>query len=206
MIIRTRNIAILALLCQPLYVLASADCCANNASCSSSDLVSSILYGLIAAVISAIISLVTLRATRFNDSVTKARSSYIAEFRQMAAAFLTSVTVDDESKEGNQTSKCGHDEKPARYYYYRLLLMLNPTKPGSYWDNDIIERMTKLVANHSHKITDKEVRDLAALLQSDLDLEWHGMMEEGKRGKLSETDKDKLRMEYYLNFKKYITK
>ena len=195
--ISTRNIVILALLCQPLYVLASADGGVNNASGSSSALVSSILYGLVAAVVSAIISLITLRSTRFNDSVTKARSSYIEEFRQMAAAFLTSVTEDEDSK-------CCHDEKPARYYYYRLLLMLNPTKPGSYWEKDIIERMTKLATNPSHKITDKEVRDLVALLQSDLDLEWHGMMEEGKRGKLSESDKDKLRMENYLNFKKYI--
>lgn len=202
--ISTRNIVILALLCQPLYVLASADCCVKNTSYTSNDLVSSILYGLVAAVISAIISLIALRATRFNDSVTKARSSYIEEFRQMAAAFLTSVIEDEEPKDSNQTSECEHDEKPARYYYYRLLLMLNPTKPGSYWENDMIERMTNLVTDPSHKITDKEVRDLVALLQSDLDLEWHGMMEEGKRGKLSESDKDKLRMEYYLNFKKYI--
>ena len=201
---RTRNTVILALLCQPLYVLASADCCVNNTSCSSSDLASSILYGLIAAVISAIISLITLRATRFNDSVTKARSSYIEEFRQMAADFLTSVTEGEEPKDCNQTSNSGYDEKPARYYYYRLLLMLNPTKPGSYWENDMIERVTKLITGSSHKITDKEVRDLVALLQSDLDLEWHGMMEEGKRGKLSESDKDKLRMENYLNFKKNI--
>lgn len=202
--IRTRNVIFFAMLCQPLYVLASADCCVNNALCSSSDLASSILYGLIAAVISAIISLITLRATRFNDSVTKARSSYIEEFRQMAAAFLASVTEDEEPKDSNQTSNSGYDEKPARYYYYRLLLMLNPTKSGSYWENDMIERMTKLIAGSSHKITDKEVRDLVALLQSDLDLEWHGMMEEGKRGTLSESDKDNLRMEYYLNFKKYI--
>lgn len=203
--INTRNIVILALFCQPLYVLASADCCMNNTSGLGFNLLD-IITPLVSVFISAVISLVVLRANRFNDSVTKARSSYIEEFRQMAAAFLTSVTEDEEPKDSNieEKYKCRHDEKPARYYYYRLLLMLNPTKPGSYWENDMIERMTNLVTDPSHKITDKEVRDLVALLQSDLDLEWHGMMEEGKRGKLSESDKDKLRKEYYLNFKKYI--
>ena len=204
MVRRICNIVILILLCQPLHILASTDCCVNNTTNSNGGL-SEIIIAFGAAIISAVVSWMVVRATRFNDSVTKARSRYIEEFRQMAAAFLAHATEDCMIKEKKDVkSKCERDEKTIRYCYYRLLLMLNPTKPCSYWDRDIIERMTRLVNSSPHKSTDKEVQDFVLLLQSDLDLEWHGMMEEGKSGILGVTDKEKLRLEYYLNFKNSI--
>lgn len=110
----------------------------------------------------------------------------------MAACFLACA-----SSNSPCTEKC--NGKSLEYYYYHLMLMLNPTKPDAYWEKEIIKRLTD-IKEHANE---QKIPDLTPLLQADLDLEWHGMMEEGKKGVLKDKKKEKLRYEYYMNYKKY---
>ena len=114
----------------------------------------------------------------------------------MAGGFLTCAS-------SNSPSKAECDGKSLEYYYYHLKLMLNPTKPDAYWEEEIIDLLTE-IKNNSHKLVDKKtIMKLTLLLQADLDLEWHGMMEEGKKGVLKHGRKEKLKYEFYMNYKRY---
>ena len=113
----------------------------------------------------------------------------------MAACFLTCA-----SSNSPCTEKC--NGKSLEYYYYHLMLMLNPAKSDAYWEKEIIDRLTDIMDNphEPHEQTRKQkIQNLTLLLQADLDLEWHGMMEEGKKGVLKDKKKEKLRYEYYMN-------
>lgn len=173
---------------------------ATSSGGTSTSAITTILSStVLAAIISAIVSYAGVRMSRFTDTVTKVRNEYIQEFRHMAACFLTCA-----SSNSPCTEKC--DGKSLEYYYYHLMLMLNPTKPDAYWEKDIINQLTEIVNNSFEQPNKKMFRNLTLLLQADLDLEWHGMMEEGKKGALTKDQKEHLRYDYYMNYICYCKK
>lgn len=169
---------------------------ATSSGGTSTSAITTILSStVLAAIISAIVSYAGVRMSRFTDTVTKVRNEYIKEFREMAACFLTCAS-------SNSPCKAECDGKSLEYYYYHLMLMLNPTKPDAYWEEKIIKRLTD-IKEHANE---QKIPDLTLLLQADLDLEWHGMMEEGKKGALTKDQKENLKYEYYMNYICYCKK
>lgn len=169
---------------------------ATSSGDTSMNIITAILSStVLSTIISVIVSYAGVRMSRFTDTVTKVRNEYIKEFRQMAGCFLTCAS-------SNSPSKAECDGKSLEYYYYHLKLMLNPTKPDAYWEEEIIKRLTD-IKGHANE---QKIRDLTLLLQADLDLEWHGMMEEGKKGDLTKDQKENLRYEYYMNYICYCKK
>ena len=169
---------------------------ATSSGDTSTSAITTILSStVLPAIISAIVAYAMAHISRFTDTVTKVRNEYIKEFREMAACFLTCA-----SSNSPCTEKC--NGKSLEYYYYHLMLMLNPAKSDAYWEKEIIDRLTDIMDNphEPHEQTRKQkIQNLTLLLQADLDLEWHGMMEEGKKGVLKDKKKEKLRYEYYMN-------
>ena len=144
---------------------------ATSSGDTSSDAITNVLLsGVLSAIISAIVALAVARISRFTNTVTKVRNEYIKEFREMAVCFLTCA-----SSNSPCTEKC--NGKSLEYYYYHLMLMLNPAKTDAYWEQEIIKQLTD-IKEHANE---QNIQELTLLLQADLDLEWHGMMEEGKK-------------------------
>ena len=182
-----------------LLLIPSTSSAVSSGDTSSDAITNILLSGVLSAIISAIVAFAVARMSRFADTVTKVRNEYIKEFREMAACFLTCAS-------SNSPSKAECDGKSLEYYYYHLMLMLNPAKPDAYWEKNIINQLTEIV-NISHEQPNKKmVQDLTPLLQADLDLEWHGMMEEGRRGVLTKNQKENIKYEYYMNYIIYCKK
>lgn len=182
-----RAFSLFSLLSIPITSFATSSC-----DTSSDAITNVLLSGVLSAIISAIVALAVARISRFTNTVTKVRNEYIKEFREMAVCFLTCA-----SSNSPCTEKC--NGKSLEYYYYHLMLMLNPAKTDAYWEQEIIKQLTD-IKEHANE---QNIQDLTHLLQADLDLEWHGMMEEGKKGVLKNGRKEKLKYEFYMNYKRY---
>lgn len=141
---------------------------------------------VVSALISSIVSLINNQKKRFNETVTQKRIEYLVDMRNTSAE-LCSLVVNE-----NSINKEKKD-----FLYYKLCLMLNPSAKGAYWDEDLIQRLDKMYK------TGTDVNVFVRAMQANLSLEWHGLMREGKKGKLSKRDKESLRLEKYKDLLEY---
>lgn len=141
---------------------------------------------VISAVVSGVFSYVLYRNRRFNETVTQKRIEYLVDMRNTSAELCSLVT------NGNLKNKEKKD-----FLYYKLRLMLNPSAKCAYWDETVVQRLDKMYKNGT------DIDAFVRAIQANLNLEWHGLMMEGTKGKLSKRDKESLRLEKYKDLLEY---
>lgn len=144
---------------------------------------------------------------QFSDLVTSERLQFVKEWRECSAKFCE-LLGDCEKKE---------NEDKIDYYYYKLVFMCNPTKPESYIDKDLVGLLEQIyilyqeLKNDTCEEKDKKKQQLkliqkrfVALMQANIAIEWHGITAESRKGKLSDEQKEDLRMEHYKNYLEFV--
>ena len=158
------------------------------------------LIGAILAFISSstalIVSIRKDRKEAFINVVTTARKEYIQELRKLLVEFCYEAYC-GESKNKN-LQKIG----------FQLKFMMNPAGTDyKDWDYDAVELIEKIITNNNNKKdnekNEKILKQFVALMQSWLALEWNGMMTEGKKGILSNEEKEDIRNDFLSEYKKY---
>lgn len=171
----------------------------SNLKAISMDLIGSITSGVVAAVVSAIVSYWTFNRQQFNDTITKERLNFIKDWRECATWFCVLL------KMRKLKESPGFDEgccQPLEYYYYKLLLMCNSTKAESYVDIEVV-RMLEQLYDEKDSVDDEQIRRFVALMQANLSLEWKGTNLESRKGQLSEEEKENLRLDSFECYKKW---
>lgn len=79
------------------------------------------------------------RRQLFTDTITKERLNFIKDWRECAACFCGLLALKNESFKVDEFE--GHK---LEYYYYKLLLMCNSTKPESYVDIEVVKQLNLL--------------------------------------------------------------
>jgi len=154
----------------------------------------SIISGGIAVVVSVIVSCWTVSRKQFADTITKERLNFIKEWRECTTYFCLKL---------KGANKSVPDEKTLDYYYYKLLLMCNPTKPDAYMDKEVVEMLTHLYKNKIN-LEEKEIENFIALMQANISLEWIGTSSESRKGTLSDNEKESIRLKCYKDYKEYV--
>lgn len=147
----------------------------------------SALLAFTAAMASLAVSIKSGRKRSFIATVTRVRSNYIRELRAVTASFCYLATATPFSQD--KLKKTG----------YKLKLMMNPAMFPEKWDGEAVA----LIKQIEKRPQPADVHTLLALMQSWLALEWHGMMEEAKKGILPDMEKNRLRNKFYLQYKKH---
>lgn len=171
---------------------------------SDASLITSIL-----AIIGTVVSYIKFKRKQFTDTITKERIDFIKEWRECATCFCELLTTPNTTKQTDgQVNNKDNTEKQAltkEYYYYKLLLMCNATKPEAYFDEEITLKLERLYdQSRTGKVEAQEIKEFIALMQSNISVEWQGAMFESQKGNLSAEDKEKLREENFKNYLKYI--
>lgn len=161
------------------------------------DIIGNITSGIIAAIVSAIVSYWIFKRQQFNDTITKERLNFIKDWRECAACFCGLLALKNESFEVDEFE--GHK---LEYYYYKLLLMCNSTKPESYVDIEVVKQLN-LLYQAKGKVSDAQLKKFVALMQANIFLEWKGTGRESQKGQLSEEEKGNLRFDSFENYKKW---
>ena len=151
-----------------------------------------ILIGIISTfvigVINVVVTVTQNRKNSFLEIVTKSRKEYINRLRELVASFCTVATLFDEK----------NDKKKLIELAYQLKVMMNPAGYIK-WDREAVV-LIDCILESRHK---KDIDNFLALMESWLALEWHGMMNEGRYGKLKGTKKSKLRNEFHTEYETY---
>ncbi|MDR1331051.1 MAG: hypothetical protein LBK07_03020 [Tannerella sp.] len=146
-----------------------------------------------------IITTVHNRKDRFINTITEARKDYIRELRDLIAEFCSLAY----SMGSQDKSELNQDKiKLLRSKSIKIKLFMNPARYPKCWDGKAIELIDDIIQEPGQK----KVDDLIVLMQSWLALEWKGLMTEGKKGNLTEIEKDELRMRFWEDYERYITK
>jgi hypothetical protein len=153
-----------------------------------------ILLTFIIGVVNVIVTIKSSNKSTFINTVTNARKEYIQNLRDLVAKFAHIAT------------KEGIDKNQLNELSYQIKLMMNPlatNTEGGYWDRCAIKMIDNIIANTTE---DKETKvcEFVALMQSWLAMEWHGMMNEGKKGILRKENKDELRKKHWKEYKQYL--
>jgi hypothetical protein len=154
-------------------------------------LVSAILV-FIAAIANILVTIWSAKKKSFMEAVTKLRIGYIKELRKITADFCYFATA--QPAQSNQPS-----QRDLGKAGYKLKLMMNPAGYTDKWDGEAVALIKKIEKNMSQT----DVDEFVALMQSWFALEWSGIMEEAKKGVLSGKEKDKLRNKFYTQYRKY---
>lgn len=187
-----------------------------------STLVSSIV-ALLGVLIGAFVTYWSTKRKHFSDLITKERLDFIKEWRECSARFCELLTIDNlqSSKEVEESpeNKVHTCDNSIEYYYYKLILMCNSTKPESYIDQEVIAILELLYNQHQEllKATSSDKEDIKsklclaqkqflALMQATIAIEWHGVTVESRIGMLSDDQKEDLRQEHYKNYLEYVKK
>ncbi len=187
-----------------------------------STLVSSIV-ALLGVLIGAFVTYWSTKRKHFSDLITKERLDFIKEWRECSARFCELLTIDNlqSSKEVEESpeNKVHTCDNSIEYYYYKLILMCNSTKPESYIDQEVIAILELLYNQHQEllKATSSDKEDIKsklclaqkqflALMQATIAIEWHGVTAESRIGILSDDQKEDLRQEHYKNYLEYVKK
>jgi hypothetical protein len=177
-------------------LLRHANCVISNVN-GDKDKITSIaaLITAFAACITIIVTVRNARKETFIQAITTARKEYIYRLRKLLAKFCTEAST---GKNKDQLKKLG----------YQLQLMMNPARFDD-WDKKAVKLIDdiiydkKNVENNDENNVKNDIEYLVALMQSWLALEWHGMMEEGKKGILPEEKKEEFRARSLSEFKEY---
>ena len=163
------------------------------------NIIGNITSGIIAAVVSAIVSYWIFKRQQFNDTITKERLNFIKDWRECAACFCGLLALKNESFKVDEFE--GHK---LEYYYYKLLLMCNSTKPESYVDIEVVKQLN-LLYQAKGKVSNEQFDKIVALMQANLAIEWKGTNLESRKGQLSEKEKENLRMNVYKDYLNDVT-
>jgi hypothetical protein len=152
-----------------------------------------IILTTITACITIIVTSKTARKEMFIGVVTTARKEYIQQIRTCAAEFCWAAGL----RTNNQTSSL--PPQALEKLGYQLKLMMNPASYSGWWDDVAVDLIDKII----NTPTVDDVKKFVALMQSWLALEWTGMMNESKKGNLSNSKKEKLRNKYWEEYNDY---
>lgn len=161
------------------------------------DIIGNITSGIIGVVVSAIVSYCIFKRQQFNDTITKERLNFIKDWRECAACFCGLLALKNESFKVDEFE--GHK---LEYYYYKLLLMCNSTKPESYVDIEVVKQLNQLYQAKG-KVSNEQFEKFVALMQANLAIEWKGTNLESRKGQLPEKEKEKLRLDSFECYKKW---
>lgn len=164
------------------------------------ELIGSITSGVVAAVVSAIVSYWTFKRQQFNDTITKERLNFIKDWRECATCFCVLLK---KKKLKESTDFDNSTWQPLEYYYYKLLLMCNSTRPESYVDIEVVNLLNQLYQDKG-KVSDEQLEKFVALMQANISLEWKGTNLESRKGQLSEGEKEEIRMKCFSDYKRSI--
>jgi hypothetical protein len=153
-------------------------------------LVSAVLV-FISSCITVIITSMHGRKDKFIETVTVARKEYIKEFRDLIAEFCSLALSENKAK------------KDLIDKGLKIKLLMNPAGFPDRWDKKAIDLIDEILVNTQQKEQQKNVKDLLALMQSWLALEWHGLMNEGKKGNLTDIEKKELRNKFWKEYEQY---
>lgn len=187
---KIKFISTLALLLWTIPLVAAS----TDSSLFSDENIDNIISAGIAVVASVAVSYWTVSRKQFADTITKERLHFIKEWRECAILFCLKL------KDGTNNDSEG---KSLDYYYYKLLLMCNPTKPDAYIDKEVVELLTSLYSNKLH-VEEKDIEKFMALMQANISIEWTGTTLESRKGTLSYGEKENVRLRCYKYYKEYV--
>lgn len=190
-----RCFCIMLLFSMSMYVLA-----VSNDSSQVKTTGTAMVVSLVASIVALIGTFVTywkFRRQQFNDTITKERLNFIKDWRECAACFCGLLALKNESFKVDEFE--GHK---LEYYYYKLLLMCNSTKPESYVDIEVVKQLN-LLYQAKGKVRNEQLEKFVALMQANLAIEWKGTNLESRKGQLSEKEKEKLRLDSFECYKKW---
>jgi hypothetical protein len=134
----------------------------------------------------------------FITTVTNTRKDYIKELRDLVEEFCDLAANPTQAPTPSQTPSQPALEKLG----CQLKLMMSPAQYPDWWDGVAVELIDKIITSKNAE----DIKKFVILMQSWLALEWHGMMNESKRGILSNTKKNKLRSKFWQEYLEYIKK
>jgi len=160
------------------------------------------IVSLVASIVALIGTFVTywkFKRQQFTDTITKERLNFIKDWREYATCFCALLALKNESFKVDEFE--GHK---LEYYYYKLLLMCNSTRPESYVDIEVVNLLNQLYHDKG-KVSDEQLEKFVALMQANISLEWKGTDLESRNGQLSEEEKEKIRFDCFENYKKWLS-
>ena len=190
-----RCFCIVLLFSMSMYVLA-----VSNDSTQVKTTGTAMVVSLVTSIVALIGTFVTywkFRRQLFTDTITKERLNFIKDWRECAACFCGLLALKNESFKVDEFE--GHK---LEYYYYKLLLMCNSTKPESYVDIEVVKQLN-LLYQAKGKVSNEQFEKFVALMQANLAIEWKGTNLESRKGQLSEEEKGNLRFDSFENYKKW---
>lgn len=171
-----------------------------------------IITGIV-ALIGTIVTYLSFKRKLFYDLITAERLGFVKEWREYSARFCELLT----DSNGNKPKES--QKYSIEYYYYKLIFMCNPTKQEAYIDQEVVGLLEQLytlykeIRNNECKEKDKLEQELKqkkkqfiALIQANIAIEWHGITDESRKGKLSDEQKEDLRQEHYKSYLESINK
>jgi hypothetical protein len=130
----------------------------------------------------------------FITTVTNTRKDCIKKLRNLVVKFCDLAA--------NSTQASTSSQPALEKLGCQLKLMMSPAQYPDWWDGVAVELIDKIITSKNAE----DIKEFIILMQSWLALEWHGMMNEGKRGILSNTKKNKLRNKFWQEYLEYIKK
>lgn len=149
------------------------------------------------ALLGILVTYCKFRRETFISTITKERLDFIKEWRECAVQFCTLLSSNAEKGQTEASTF------PLEYYYYKLLLLCNSTKPDAYMDIAVVE-LVKQMYSERHNVSDESLKRFIALMQVNIELEWNGATAESGKGKLSDDEKENMKLDCYKYYLEYI--
>jgi hypothetical protein len=158
----------------------------------------------ISSCVTLIITTIHGRKNKFIETVTVARKEYIKELRDLVAEFCSlALSEKKDENDGKGKDEKNENGKELICKGLKIKLCMNPIDFPNYWDGKAVKIIDNILQNTSQKKREENVKDLLALMQSLFALEWHGLMNEGRKGNLTGIEKDELRNKFWKEYELY---